>query len=232
MTDVADRVEVWTEDRVKALLARYGLKTPAAMLLRPGDDVSRVSLPYPHCVKVCSPSILHKSDVGGVLLDLRDRADLIAAVEEMRLRFPGRDVLVEAMEEKGVEVIVGALLDASFGPTIMLGLGGTLAELYQDVTFRLVPITRSDAESMLEDLRGRALLEGFRGIEVDRASLVDVLLAVSRLAESLGSALFQLDLNPVFARAHDAVVVDAKLVVRAGAGSDVEERSPSWATSR
>ena len=209
------RVEVWTEDRVMALLARHGLKTPAATLLRPGDDAREVSLSYPLVVKVCSPAILHKSDVGGVLLDVRGREDLVAAVEKMREQFPGRDLLVETMEDKGVEVIVGAVLDESFGPTIMLGLGGTLAELYQDVTFRLVPITRAEAESMLADLRGRALLEGFRGIEVDRASLVEVLLAVSRLAESLGPALVQLDLNPVFARPRDAVVVDAKLVVRA-----------------
>lgn len=217
MTDgrTAGRVEVWTEDRVKALLARHGLKTPAMTLLRPGDEARAVSLPYPLAVKVCSPSILHKSDVGGVLLDVRRPADLLAAVEEMRRRFPGCDLLVQTMEERGVEVIVGALLDDSFGPTIMLGLGGTLAELYKDVTFRLVPITRADAESMLDDLRGRALLEGFRGIRVDRPSLVDVLLAVSRLAESLGPALVQLDLNPVFARPSDAVVVDAKLVVRA-----------------
>ncbi len=224
MVDVASRVEVWTEDRVKALLARHGLKTPAAKVLRPGDDPRGIDLPYPLAVKVCSASILHKSDVGGVLLDVRGREDLVAAVEEMRERFPAADLLVERMEEKGVEVIVGAVMDESFGPTIMFGLGGTLAELYQDVAFRLVPITRADAESMLEDLRGRRLLEGFRGIEVDRASLVEVLLAVSRLAESLGSALVQLDLNPVFARPHDAVVVDAKLVV--------SERRPSWATSR
>jgi hypothetical protein len=245
MTDerTSGRIDVWTEDRVKALLACRGLKTPTASLLRAGDDVGGIDLPYPLAVKVCSTSILHKSEVGGVLLDVRDRRELVDAVEEMRRRFAGCDLLVERMEERGVEVIVGALLDPSFGPAIMVGLGGTLAELYQDVTFRLVPITRVDAEEMLEDLKGRALLEGFRGTKVDRSSLVDVLLAVSRLADSLGPALVQLDLNPVFARPRDAVVVDAKLVVRAGsspdalgeevgAGSVAGRRVGLWATSR
>ena len=207
-------VEVWTEDRAKALLRERGLKTPPGTLLRAGEPLGPIDHPYPLAVKVCSRSVLHKTDVGGVVLGVRDPRELAAAVEAVRGRFPEQNLLIESMEAKGVEVIVGVLREPSFGLTIMFGLGGTLAELYKDVTFRLVPISRVDAESMLEDLRGRALLEGFRGVEVSRDALVDVLLGVSSLAESLGDRLVQMDLNPVFARAEDAVVVDAKLLLR------------------
>jgi hypothetical protein len=198
-----DAIQAWTEDRVKALLRQRGVKTPNGMLLA-----------YPLAVKVCSPEVLHKTDVGGVALNLAGRGQLERAVESMRTRFPQSPLLVETMEEKGVEVIVGAIKDATFGPALMLGLGGTLAELYRDVTFRLVPISRSDAESMLADLRGKALLNGFRGVQVDRAALMDLMLIVSGLVEELGDRLVQMDLNPVFARPSDVVVVDAKLLLK------------------
>lgn len=206
--------QVWTEDRVKALLRQRGLKTPAGLVLAPGEPLPSLPLNYPLALKVCSPEVLHKTDVGGVILGLSDREQLGAALASMRSRFPGCPLLLEQMEEKGVEVIVGALNDPDFGPTVMFGIGGTLAELYQDVTFRLAPISRADAASMLDDLRGRALLNGFRGMQVDRAALMEILLTVSHLAEEWGDALVQMDLNPVFARPHDAVIVDAKLLLR------------------
>lgn len=204
---LAEGAEVWTESQVKALLSAHGLKVPAATLLRAGEALEEVCLAYPLVVKVSSPDILHKTDVGGVVLGVRDQRGLAETVETMRRRFPGQDLLIESMEEKGVEIIIGVLREPSFGLAIMFGLGGILAELYKDVTFRLAPLSRADAESMLE---------GFRGIVVNRERLVDTILAVSRLAESLGDRLLQMDLNPVFARADDVVVVDAKLLLRRG----------------
>lgn len=214
--------EVWTESQVKALLREHGLKVPASTLLRAGEALDEVRLTYPLVVKVSSTDILHKTDVGGVALGVRDRQELAETVEAMRRRFPGRDLLIESMEEKGVEIIIGVLQEPSFGLAIMFGLGGVLAELYKDVTFRLAPLSRADAESMLEDFRGRRLLEGFRGISVSREALVDAILKVSRLAESLGDRLQQMDLNPIFARADDVVVVDAKLLLRSDEPADAD----------
>lgn len=207
-------ISVWTEDKVKELLRQRGVRTPPGKLLMPGEPISAAGLRFPLALKVCSPQVLHKTDVGGVALDLADHEQLERAAEQMRSRFPDYPLLLENMEEKGVEVIVGAVNDATFGPAIMFGLGGILAELYRDVTFRLVPVSRSDAESMLDDLRGKALLGGFRGLRVDRTALVDLLLTVSRLVEEWDDKLVQMDLNPVFARPSDVVVVDAKLLLR------------------
>ena len=208
------RTDAWNEARTKALLREHGLKTPTGIVLRPQDAISQVDLPWPLAVKLCSDTTLHKTDVGGVILGVRDPAELATSVAELRHRFPGCDLLVEHMEESGVEVIVGVVRDPAFGAVIMVGLGGTLAEVYQDVTCRIVPISRADALSMLDDLHGRALIDGFRGMEVDREALLNLLLSVSRLAESLGPTLLQMDLNPVFARPADTIVVDAKALWR------------------
>ena len=204
----------WAEDQVKAALRRRGIPTPPGTLLAADEPLPEIAHTYPLVVKVCSPNILHKTDVGGVVLDVRDAETLARVVGEMRARFPGESLLIESMEAKGIEVIVGVVRDPSFGPTIMFGLGGVLAELYKDVTFRMLPLSRSDAEDAIESIRGAALLAGFRGMKANRPALVDLLLAVSRLVEEWGDAIVQMDLNPVFVRADDVVVVDAKLLLR------------------
>ena len=200
------------EDEVKALLRQRGIVVPDSQLLARGELTGDIALPWPLVLKVRSAAILHKSDLGGVALGIRSREKLDAALQIMRERFPGEYLLLERMEAPGVEMIVGLVDDPTFGPSIMCGAGGVLAELYQDVAFRRLPISRDDAEEMLSELRAGALLEGFRGIQADRGAVVDLMLRVSDLGVDLAGELEQMDLNPVIVRGDGAVVVDAKLV--------------------
>ena len=200
------------EDQVKAVLREYGIRTPESVVLPKGMLPPDLSLRFPVVVKVRSAAVLHKTELKGVALNVRNRRSLEKVVGEMRSRFPGEDLLVERMERPGVEVIVGLVEDPTFGLSIMCGLGGILAELYQDVSFRRVPIDRRDAEEMLRELKAYPIFEGFRGIEANRAAVIDLLLKVSQLGQDLAGRVDQMDLNPVIVHEDDAVVVDAKLI--------------------
>ncbi len=200
------------ENEVKAALSEIGIRVPRSVLLRAGQQPGTIDLAYPLVVKICSAEILHKTEQKGVVLGIQDAGQLEAAVRDMRSRFPDGDILIEEMEGRGVEMIVGLIRDGTFGLSIMCGLGGTTAELYQDVTFRRLPISRQDAEDMLGELKGHALLEGFRGIKTDREGFIDLLLKVSRLGMLYRDDLAQMDLNPVIVQADKAVAVDAKVL--------------------
>ena len=163
-------------------------------------------------VKISSAEILHKTEQKGVLLGIRDRDELEKAVADMRSRFATGDILIEEMEGRGVEMIVGLVRDSTFGLAVMCGLGGTTAELYQDVSFRMVPITRRDADEMLRELKGHKLLEGFRGIQTDREGLIDLLVKISHFGEFYQDDILQMDLNPVIVQPERAVAVDAKIL--------------------
>ncbi|UCD13703.1 MAG: acetate--CoA ligase family protein, partial [Thermoplasmatales archaeon] len=134
--------------------------------------------------------------------------------KEFRKKFSSENLLVDQMEEKGVEIIIGLVQDLTFGLSIMCGIGGILTELYKDVTFRVVPIDGYDAEQMIEEIKGKELLEGFRNIKANKQLVVDLLLKVSKLGQQLDNYIDQLDLNPVFVYEKSLVVVDAKLILK------------------
>lgn len=202
------------EHQVKELVQSYGVPVPRYLVLEDECLPRRLPFPYPVVVKISDPQILHKSEVGGVRLDIKNRAQLERAVSRMRQDFPGKAVLIEAQEPLGVEAIVGLIYDSAFGPSIMLGMGGILTEVYQDTTFRTVPIDESDAYEMISLLRGVRLFEGFRNIRASKSALVSAMLAVSRLGEELGEHIAQMDLNPVIVYEDRCVAVDAKLLLR------------------
>jgi acyl-CoA synthetase (NDP forming) len=118
------------------------------------------------------------------------------------------------MEEKGVEIILGLVQDKTFGLCIMAGIGGILTELYKDVTFRIVPIDRYDAEQMVDEIKGKRLLEGFRNIPANKELVIDLIIKLSRIGEELNENIDQMDLNPVFVYENDICVVDAKLILK------------------
>lgn len=174
----------------------------------------------PLAMKVVSKDILHKSDVGGVELNLVGEAALCAAWERIMARCRAYDanadlrgVLVTPMADKGVEVIVGVVRDPIFGPVLMFGLGGIFIEILEDVAFRAIPLSRRDAETMVEQLKGRRIFAGVRGGQaVDKAALVDLLLTVSSIVSAYPQ-LSELDLNPVIACADGHAVVDARVII-------------------
>ena len=159
---------------------------------------------FPVVLKIISPQILHKTDIGGVILNINDEQELktrySTLLSEMERKKPSaeiRGVLIEKMMPPSTEVIVGGLCDSQFGPSIMFGIGGIFTEIYEDVTFRVAPIDRGDALQMISELKGSKLLEGVRGNPpADIEAIIHVLLNVSKLMME-HDEVDQLDLNPV-----------------------------------
>jgi len=202
------------ENEVKDLLKAYGIRTTEYKVVNKLEDLENLSLKFPVALKVCSSKILHKTDVDGIRLGIRDMDELKKTFKEFRKKFPSENLLVDQMEEKGVEIIIGLVQDPTFGLSIMFGIGGVFTELYKDVTFRVVPIDRYDAEQMIEEITGKKLLEGFRNIPANKELVVDLLLKVSKLGQELDERIDQMDLNPVFVYGDDLCVVDAKLILK------------------
>jgi len=211
---VAGRTGALAENEVKDLLRTYGIPTTRYQVVRTEKDLEVLSLRFPVALKVCSSKILHKTDVGGVKLNIQDTEELKKNFKEFRKKFPTENLLVDQMEEKGVEMIVGLVQDPTFGLSVMVGIGGIFTELYKDVSFRVVPIDAYDAAQMIEELTGKRLLEGFRGMKANKQLVIDLVLKVSQLGEQLIDHVDQMDLNPVFVYEDRVCVVDAKLILK------------------
>ncbi|HSS11051.1 MAG TPA: acetate--CoA ligase family protein, partial [Acidimicrobiales bacterium] len=169
---------------------------------------------FPVVGKICSPTILHKSDAGLVRVGLRDRGEVRSAYRDFMAAAPDADgVIISELFTGGTECVVGVAQDQLFGPVVMLGLGGVLVEVLGDVTFRIPPFRRSDADAMIDDLKGAALL---KQVGADRKALADVLMKVQRLAVDLSQDVAELDINPLLVRpaGQGAVALDALIVPR------------------
>ena len=197
------------EYEAKELLLKYEIAVPPNFVVESEDMLKNMKLEYPLVAKVLSDKILHKSDVGGVITGIRSREEALKAFKKIHNKF-NTPVLFEEMISDGVELIVGVLRDNSFGHAIMFGLGGIFTEIYKDVTFRVLPINRSDAEDMLRDIKGRKILEGFRGIEVNKEAIINLLLKISKMVGE--ENIDGMDINPVMARRDGCVVLDAKII--------------------
>ncbi|MEV0403584.1 acetate--CoA ligase family protein [Actinoallomurus sp. NPDC050550] len=211
------------EHVVKEFVSGFGIAVPRGATARSAEDVAVAAggLTPPLVVKAYGPGLVHKSEAGAVRLGLGSPVKAARAAAEIRAALTGSGVTVEGylVEEQappGVEVIVGAVRDPSFGPVLLVGLGGVWTEVLRDTALRLCPITEDDARRMLAELRGAALLDGFRGSPaVDRDALVKLLLAVGGpggVVESLGEGFTEFELNPVICTPEGAVAVDARLL--------------------
>ena len=198
------------ERTLKDILSFYGISVPKGVTVKNIPD--SLDLHYPVVLKVSDPEILHKTEAGGVKTGIGDYSQLRIEFEKMFMKFPGKNFLIEEMISSGVEIIIGAIDDESFGQVIMLGMGGIYTELYKDVVFRLLPIDRNDAEDMINSVGVRKFVEGFRNIRVSGDELIRLLLKISDFVTAIGSNVKQLDLNPVILGNDSAVVLDAKLI--------------------
>lgn len=202
------------ENEVKELLKEYDINTTDFVLLKKDESVSSLPFDFPVALKVCSSKILHKTDVDGVKLNISSMDELKKEVERFHKRFPDENLLIDHMVDSGVEVIIGLIQDPTFGLSVMVGVGGIYTEVYQDVSFRVIPIEEYDAREMLEEVKGKKLLEGFRNIKADKQQVIDLLLKVSDLGSDLIDVLDQMDLNPVFIYKDSYCVVDAKMILK------------------
>ncbi|MBB6172936.1 acyl-CoA synthetase (NDP forming) [Nocardiopsis mwathae] len=225
------------EPRVKRLAAQAGIPVPrGATAAAPGDLATAASgLAAPLVLKAFGPGIDHKSDVGAVRLGIPTPVRLVGAAEEMRAQLAGHGIepagfLVEEQAAPGLELIVGAVRDPSFGPVLLVGLGGIWAEALGDTALRLCPVTRADVEAMLAELRGAALLDGVRGRPgVHLSALTDLVLAVGGpggLVDRLGRDWREFDLNPVVCTPEGATAVDARLLLVPGAAEPADLPAP------
>ncbi len=212
-----------TPAEARELCEAYGIPIPRDGVATSPEEAGRLAadIGLPVALKVVSQQILHKTEAGGVRVGLATVEDVEQAYAEIVAstgrHVPGavvHGVQVQQYVEGGLEVLVGSMVDPSFGRLVAFGLGGVLVEVLRDVTFRLAPLGEGEADAMLGDIAGAQLLDGFRGSErADRKALVSVLEAVSRLVTDLPE-IDELDLNPVLARPDGAVALDVRVTLR------------------
>jgi acyl-CoA synthetase (NDP forming) len=210
------------EVEAKQVLREAGVPvTDTTLATSPDEAVAQAEAAgYPVVLKVVSPDIAHKSDAGGVKLNLKSADEVRQAYDAIlascRAHVPGAritGVAVQHMAPQGTEVIVGMTTDPQFGPVMMFGLGGIMVEVLKDVSFRLVPLTERDAAQMIDEIKGRPVLDGVRGQPpADIASLRTAILKVADFVEQ-HPEVRELDLNPVFAYPDGAIAVDARIVL-------------------
>ena len=225
-----DKRKVLYEHEAKDLLSLVGLPTTRYRVVkdREGAIEAAHEIGFPVALKIVSPQVLHKSDAGGVVLDIGDDDELGASydmiIDHVKEKVPEAEihgVLVEEMASPSVEVIVGATRDAQFGPTVMFGVGGILTEIIKDVSFRVAPLGLDEAIKMMGEIKSHGVLEGVRGMPVvDKAVLADMIVKTSRLMlENPGIAA--IDLNPVMVYGDAAKIVDARIILGDEGVSDV-----------
>ncbi|MFA6116869.1 MAG: acetate--CoA ligase family protein [Sphingomonas sp.] len=223
-----------TEREAKAVLASYGIPVATDQVVRSADSAvdAATALGFPVVLKVESPDIPHKTEAGVVRLGLTDErgvrhayAEIIAAAARLEPPPHIAGVLVQPMIAKGVELVIGAQNDPTFGPMVVVGLGGVMVELIKDSAAELAPVNRDQAGAMLRRLKGYTLLTGFRGsAPVDIEAIERIIVAVSELAFDQADRIAEIDVNPVICRPDGAVAVDA-LIVRSDTPSSNGERT-------
>jgi acetyltransferase len=217
------------EAEARDVVAAYGIPLPQARLARTSDEAVEMAqeIGFPVVLKIASPDILHKSDVGGIVLDLSNADEVRQAYDMImsraRQHIPDAEIwgaLVQQMVESGREVIVGMNRDPQFGPLMMFGLGGIYVEVLEDVTFRLAPVTAGEAREMTDEIQAAPLLRGVRGERpADLEAIVEIIQRTSQLAIDFPE-ITELDLNPVVIHHQGGIAIDARLSVekRGGCG--------------
>jgi acetyltransferase len=212
------------EAESREVLKAYNFRIPGSELAATADEAVAIAdkMGYPVVLKIASPDILHKTDVGGVRVGIQNAADVRDAFDLIVYRaqryVPDATIwgcLIQEMVPKGTEILIGMSRDPQFGPLVTFGLGGIYVEALKDVTFRVAPFDRRDAEAMLGEIRAHALLDGIRGMKpADKAGLADALLRISQLVTDFPQ-IVELDINPlmVYEEGRGAVSLDMRLVL-------------------
>lgn len=210
------------ESEAKTVCREYGIPVTDFKVAKNGTEAVEFAqkIGYPVVLKIVSPDVIHKSDVGGVIVNLEDAKDVQKAYEQImdsvkkhkpKAKIVG--VLVQEMAPQSTEIIVGATKDPQFGPTLMFGLGGIFVEILKDVTFRIAPITEDEAREMITAVKAYPLLKGYRNApQADIEAIVEILLNTSRLVME-HQEIKELDLNPIMVYEKGAKTVDARIIL-------------------
>ncbi len=197
-----------------AVLKYYGIPVAKSVFVKRIEQLGKIR--YPAVLKLVSPDIIHKSDFGCVIVGINSEKELQASYKKIlskarKAKARVKGFLVQEMVE-GMEIIVGGKKDEQFGQTILFGLGGIFTEIYQDVSIRVVPITRKDAQQMIREIEGYKILSGYRGQKYKLNTVVNILLRVSKMLQN-NPEIQQLDINPIILSAKGAKAVDARIVL-------------------
>jgi acyl-CoA synthetase (NDP forming) len=210
------------ETEAKELLREYGISVPDFKLIKSEDEIVGLAkeINFPIVMKIVSPDILHKSDAGGVKLNIQDEREAKLAYQEIifnakkynkEAKISG--IIAYSMIPQGTEIIIGMMKDPHFGPVIMFGLGGIFVEILKDISFRILPLEERDAEEMISEIKGYQILKGIRGeTPKDVQSIRDVLMKISQLVME-NSEMLEIDLNPVFVFEKGLQVIDARMIL-------------------
>src|ERR671924_651984 len=218
----SNKEKVITEELAKQVLSEYGVMVPKYSLVKSAEEaeIEAGKVGFPLVAKIVSPEILHKTDFRGVKVGLKNQADVKNTFNDMYGRlskqYRVKGVLLEKMAASGgVELIVGLQNDPQFGPVIMAGIGGIYTEVFKDVSFRVLPITKEDAISMINDLKGNKILRGFRGMPpVNLNLLAEALVTIGKFGTDMAPYYESIDFNPIIFYENDYVAVDAKILLR------------------
>ncbi|MCK4521719.1 MAG: acetate--CoA ligase family protein [Nanoarchaeota archaeon] len=188
------------------LLKKYDINFVASCVIKDESAFNKVK--YPLVLKVFSGKIIHKSDVGGVIVGIKDKEEAVKAFK--KLKKASKNILMQKMVS-GKEVIIGMKRDGQFGPVVMFGLGGIFVEVMKDISFRVCPVTKRNAVEMIKEIKSYKILEGIRGEKgININALADLIVNVSKL--SLKNDVNEIDLNPVIVDDKKAVVVDVRFM--------------------
>jgi acetyl-CoA synthetase (ADP-forming) len=214
--------KVLLEPEARQICLENGIIVPKFKVARNQTEMLRFAdeVGYPLVLKIVSPDILHKSDAGAVMVNLKTAEEAsqayTAIMENVRKYKPDARIvgmLVQAMAPQSTEVIVGALKDPQFGPTVMFGLGGIFVELLKDVSFRIAPVTKQDALEMIREVKAYPMLTGYRRTQaLDIDALASIIANVSALATKV-QAIKEIDLNPLMLYEKGALAVDARIIL-------------------
>lgn len=217
-----DRRKTLLEPEAKEICRAYGMPTQDFYVAHSADEAEDLAekVTFPVVLKIVSPDILHKTEVGGVLLDARSKQDVQQGYRQIIEKVKAHNgnarilgILVQHMAPKGIEVIVGGIRDSQFGPTILFGLGGIFVEVLKDVTFRVAPLSELDSREMIRGIHAYSILKGARGQPpADEKAITDTILGASEIMLEQ-SAIEQLDLNPVIVYESGASIVDARIIL-------------------
>lgn len=206
-----------SEYESKQLLAAYDIPVAREILVDRREDLSPAAkdIGFPLVLKGCSPDLSHKTEKDVIRLDIRTESEALAAFDDITAKMNGTagSILVQEMVKGQRELLVGLKRDAQFGPCVMFGLGGILTEILKDVSFRLAPLELKEAVDMMQEIRGRKILDAVRGMEaVDRDVLARIIVNVGRMGVE-NENIQEVDINPLIVRNGKPVAVDALIVI-------------------
>lgn len=217
--EIIEKSKTWgwvLEPDAQEIFSLYGFKTPKYDVAISNDQAVTIAgkIGYPVVAKIVSPLIVHKSDVKGVVVGIKDDQTLIQTLDRFR-KLDGFVGMLIAEMVKGLELIIGAKNDLQFGPMILLGMGGVGVEIYKDVSLRMAPLKTRDADHMINELVARKLLTGYRGAEpINMNALKKAIVNFSRLMMDLQDIVESVDLNPVMCTAKACTVVDSRIMLK------------------